>query len=209
MSHCSCSRLRAGAQLVSWTRRRGSTASSAARRRASRVPRRARGQPWVTSTRSGSRSSRGFSVGMKRSRYQRVRCSVSRSCSQTRSRSPCLDHRVAEGERLVRGDPERLLLPTRAADRVGADAGGKLGLGRRPGGSRRAWRGGSHRPRVPRSCSACRAFRAAAPRRARGTGSSISTAIPSLPPWASTGLAAPAPGRLAATGRSAAARRRS
>src|SRR5262249_45968440 len=35
-----------------------------------------------------------------------------------------LDHRVPEGERSVRGDPERLLLPARAADRVGTDAGG-------------------------------------------------------------------------------------
>src|SRR5215203_3468746 len=41
-----------------------------------------------------------------------------------------LDHGVAEGERLVRGDPERLLLAARAADRVRAHAGGKLALRR-------------------------------------------------------------------------------
>src|SRR3954454_3898428 len=41
-----------------------------------------------------------------------------------------LDHGVAESERLVRGDPERLLLAARAADSVRAHAGGELGLRR-------------------------------------------------------------------------------
>ncbi len=79
---------RRGARREPSARRGGSTASSAAPRRASSSPSSSTGWPWVTSTRSGCSSSSGLSVGMKRSRYQRVRRSPSSGSSQTRSRPP-------------------------------------------------------------------------------------------------------------------------
>ena len=102
-----------------------------------------------------------------------------------------LDHRVAEGERLVRGDPERLLLTTRAADRVGADAGGKLGLGRdrvEAGALGEAARTGLVSP--DRAALPCFLRRRSASRTWYGI--VISTAIPSSPPWASTNSWTPA-----------------
>ena len=98
-----------------------------------------------------------------------------------------LDHRVAEGERLVRGDPERLLLPTRAADRAGA----RTPAGRSVSGVI-GWKPARLARRLAHaSCSPDRAALAARFLRSRSAsrtwyGTVISTAIPSSPPWAST-----------------------